>query len=117
MTRRGDYLDLYPFNQHLEHLSVPHLNRQEHHDERRQPDSTRAQPQNTRALRLEQLRACVRRHDTRNATQTRQHTANTAAVARVKEFGGRGVEDRIEVLGFVSQGQAGREEEEDIQSA
>jgi hypothetical protein len=44
----------------LEHLPVLHLNRQEDHNKRRQPDTTRSQPKDTRAFRSEKLRTGVR---------------------------------------------------------
>jgi hypothetical protein len=83
---------------HLEHLPVPHLNRQEHHHQGRDPDTTGAEPEDTGALVREQLSTGVRCNDTRDSTQAREHTADTAAIFCVEKLGRRGVKNSVEIL-------------------
>jgi hypothetical protein len=92
------YIFLHVHIPNLKHLSIPHLHRQKHHHECRQPNTTRPQPQNTRALTRKQLCTGIWGYDTCDSAQARQHTAYTPAVSCVEKFGCRCVEYGIEIL-------------------
>lgn len=82
----------------LEHLPIPHLYWQEHHDQSREPDTTGTKPENAGACIGKQLRSGVGCNDTGQTTQARKHATDTATVASVEELGRRGIEDSVKVL-------------------
>lgn len=82
----------------LEHLPIPHLDRQEHHHQRREPNSTGTKPKNTGASVGKQLRSGVGGDNACQTTQARQHSTDAATVTSIEELRRRGVENSIEVL-------------------
>lgn len=79
------------------HLPIPHFNRQKHHHKSRHPDTTSTQPKHTRPPTFQEPRARKGRHDSRDATEAGQHTADAASVNGIEQLGRGRIQHGVEV--------------------